>query len=321
MAVHALLDVGSTKVGALVCSERSGRVRVLGWGVAACSGAAVGAVTDLEATAAAIREAAGIAERRAGRPIRDAYASVAQPHSFEVAGAGAQLIADREALVLSAERAGFQVLDLVPSALASAAATLSAEERALGAALIDLGAGVTNVVVYCRGAVVLTHVIGFGSADLTASIAAHFGISATEAEFLKRNVGSAVPGEDGLVAVPSCARGEGRSIPRRELAQLIEGRLTPMWRSVARVLAGLKLGAGVAITGGGSLLADMHVLAERVLEQPVRRASPFGLGDLPGELQSPRHSTLVGLAQYVPEHAARLKRPSLTWGRRQPAIA
>jgi cell division ATPase FtsA len=322
--LHAVLDVGATKVSALAIGRRARRAHVLGHGFANCEGAGRGMVADADDTVRAIRDACAQVERRARVRIDAVYASIAQPHAVDFGAGYADRLAEREALIWSIESAGLRVLDLVPTPLASAAATLSADEREHGVALIDLGARATSLAVYRDGNLVLSHVVDFGGADLTSSIAAHLGISVDEAEFLKCNVGCAASDlldEDGVVAVPICAHGAGTSIERSELAKLIEGRLAPMWATIAHCLGELPLGAGVALTGGASLLDRMHEHAARALARPVRRANPLGLGDLPGDLQSPAYAAVVGLAQYVAENSGELGTRNAAWGKRRLATA
>lgn len=90
MAVQVVLDVGSSKVSALACCDRGGRACVLGFGVAACSGAAHGAVADVDAVARAIRDAvdaigpsdrvaAQIGHFRSARPSSQEIALVLSP--------------------------------------------------------------------------------------------------------------------------------------------------------------------------------------------------------------------------------------------------
>src|SRR3546814_2516287 len=54
-------------------------------------------------------------------------------------------------LDLSVRQAHMGVEKIVASPVASGLACLAAEERDLGVALVELGAGVTNVAVYARG--------------------------------------------------------------------------------------------------------------------------------------------------------------------------
>lgn len=70
------LDIGSSKVSALVCTtDEDGRLRVLGTGQRQSRGVKRGFVTDMESTEVAVREAVEQAERMSGQTIEDVWAS------------------------------------------------------------------------------------------------------------------------------------------------------------------------------------------------------------------------------------------------------
>jgi cell division protein FtsA len=70
------LDIGSSKVSALVCTtDEEGRLRVLGTGQRQSWGVKRGFVTDMEATEVAVREAVEQAERMSSQTIEDVWAS------------------------------------------------------------------------------------------------------------------------------------------------------------------------------------------------------------------------------------------------------
>ncbi len=72
----AALDIGSSKVGALIVTrDDDGRLRVLGTGQRESCGVKRGYVTDMEAAEVAVREAVEIAERMSGVTIDDVWAS------------------------------------------------------------------------------------------------------------------------------------------------------------------------------------------------------------------------------------------------------
>src|SRR5688572_18024467 len=72
----AALDIGSSKVGALIVTrDDDGRLRVLGTGQRESRGVKRGYVTDMEASEVAVREAVEIAERISGVTIDDVWAS------------------------------------------------------------------------------------------------------------------------------------------------------------------------------------------------------------------------------------------------------
>jgi cell division protein FtsA len=68
-----------------------------------------------------------------------------------------------ENIIKCAERVNLHVAEVVLEPLASAAAVLSPDEREIGVALIDVGGGTTDVIIYVDGAVVHTSVIPIGA--------------------------------------------------------------------------------------------------------------------------------------------------------------
>ena len=66
------------------------------------------------------------------------------------------------------------------------------EERELGVALVELGAGVTNVSLFAAGMLVGLTSIPIGAADITDDIASAFGTRRSQAERMKCFHGSAI---------------------------------------------------------------------------------------------------------------------------------
>ena len=72
----AALDIGSSKIGALICTrDTDGRLRVLGTGQRESRGVKRGYITDMEASEVAVREAVELAERMSGVTIDEVWAS------------------------------------------------------------------------------------------------------------------------------------------------------------------------------------------------------------------------------------------------------
>ena len=74
------VDVGTSKVCALIAEVAEGAIAVLGYGVAPCTGLRKGVVVNIEATVEAIRAAADEAGRAAGVKIGAAVVGVAGAH-------------------------------------------------------------------------------------------------------------------------------------------------------------------------------------------------------------------------------------------------
>src|SRR5580700_4658423 len=83
------------------------------------------------------------------------------------------------------ERAGVTPSEMVFQPLASADAALFPEERELGVALIDVGGGTTDIIVFLNSAVMHTAVLPIGGNHLTGDVAAGLRTPMSEAERLK----------------------------------------------------------------------------------------------------------------------------------------
>jgi cell division protein FtsA len=200
------------------------------------------------------------------------------------------------------ERAGITPGELMFEPLASADAALFPEERELGVALIDIGGGTTDVIVFLNGAVMHTAVLPIGGNHLTSDVAAGLRTPLSDAEHLPISHGVAtnlIVGRDEMVQVPGVGGREPRVIGRRLLGEIIEPRMEEIFAMAQRELirSGVSdsLASGVVLVGGTSLLEGTQELAERIFNLPVRRGLPINLKGMPEELMKPMYTTAAGL--------------------------
>src|SRR4051812_14672694 len=90
------LDLGSTKVTAVVGEVDADGITILGAGNVPCRGLRKGVVTNIDWTVRAIREAVDAAQNCAGVEIDTVYASVAGSHIRSVASHGMCAVSGRE---------------------------------------------------------------------------------------------------------------------------------------------------------------------------------------------------------------------------------
>ncbi len=204
-----------------------------------------------------------------------------------------------------AERCGLHVADLVLEPLASAEAVLTEDEKEIGVAVVDIGGGTTDVVVFVDGAVVHTAVLPMGGMNLTTDIATGLRTPTNEAERLKLRYGCAMAGlvdPTEMIEVPGVGGRAAQPLPRQLVASITEPRMDEIFRFVGRVLqdSGYRdlLGAGVVLCGGGAMLEGTPELAEQVLGLPTRRGEPTGVGGLIEMVRSPTMATAVGLLKW-----------------------
>ncbi|HEY0044496.1 MAG TPA: cell division protein FtsA [Allosphingosinicella sp.] len=212
-------------------------------------------------------------------------------------------------LDLCVRSAHLAVHAIVASPVAAGKACLSEEERELGVALVELGAGVTNVSVFMGGMLVGLKSIAMGGMDITDDIAAAFGTRRVEAERMKCFYGSATTSprdnHDMIELKPIAGSEEGTEasrITRAQLNSVIRARLEHLTGEVAVALKDLGFGGPfgrqVVLTGGGSELKGIADYAQGVLGRAVRIGRP-SLRGLPEAHSGPAFTTLVGLAQFA----------------------
>lgn len=204
-------------------------------------------------------------------------------------------------------RAGLALEGMLLEPIASAEAVLSPTEKELGALVIDIGGGTTDVAVFFEGNIRHAAVIPVGGDHITSDIAAIFKIPLGMAEEIKIKYGcaSAEQAENGLDIELKTTLGKGalsNRISHRDLCDVIEARLTEIFFLVRENLrksqCTMYLPAGVVLTGGVALLKGIDELAMRVLDLPVRIGNPRDIGGLSEMVSSPIFSTAVGLVRY-----------------------
>lgn len=211
-----------------------------------------------------------------------------------------------------AERCGLHVSEVVLQPLASAEAVLHDDEKEIGAALIDVGGGTTDIILYVDGAVVHTSVIPIGGINLTNDIAVGLRTPMAEAERIKLKYGCAATrlvDQEETIEVPGVGGRSPRVLRRQVLCDIIEPRVEEIFAACRHLIAetgyGEMLASGAIVTGGATLLDGTVELAEEVLGLPVRRGVPTGIGGLLDVVRSPSYATAVGLAKYGAGKAGR----------------
>lgn len=211
-------------------------------------------------------------------------------------------VSSAQNVVKCANRCGLQVAEIVLEPYASAQAVLEDDEKELGVALIDIGGGTCDIVVFSDGALVHSAVLPLGGGHITNDIATVLRTPLDSAEKIKRRYGCASRAlvDDGeTMEVPSVGGRGPRVLPRGELVNVIEPRVEEIFEHCKRELMRSGyfdiLAAGVVLTGGTTALEGMCDVAEAVLGLPTRRAMPTRIGGLIDLVKSPSFSAGVGL--------------------------
>ena len=215
---------------------------------------------------------------------------------------GAQSAAEN--ILKCVRRCGLEVERLVLNPSASAAAVLSDDEKSLGVAVVDIGAGTTDVQIYTDGSVRHTAVIPIAGDLITSDIAMALRTPTKDAEEIKVEHGVAKqlladPAEQ--VEVPGLGDRTPRMLSRQALSGVIEPRVEEIFSLVQQVIreSGYEevLSSGVVLTGGSAVMAGMVELGEDIFLKPVRRGVPKYSRALSDMVAQPRAATVMGLME------------------------
>jgi cell division protein FtsA len=197
------------------------------------------------------------------------------------------------------------VEDIVFNGLASSLAVLTAEQKELGALVIDMGAGATEYVVYSRGVVKHTGVLAVGGDHVAQDIALGLKIPQGRAEKLKLEHGDAIFDDSarGLTFTPQNELGlPERPINIEHLRCVMSLRLQETFEIIREEIeeAGWlnHLRSGVFICGGGARIPRILELAERIFELPAFPGHARGISGLASALDQPEFATAIGLVKF-----------------------
>ena len=221
-------------------------------------------------------------------------------------------------LDLCVRSAHLEVKSIIASPVATGLACLTEEERDLGVALVEIGAGVTNVSLYTFGMLAGLTSIPFGSADITDDIASAFGTRREQAERLKCFYGSATASprdnHDMIEIAPMSPDGEPgdtNRITRAQLIAVIRQRLDHLVGEIATSLKDMgftgPVGRQVVLTGGGAELKGLADYVQGALGRAVRVGRPRGLAGLPEAHSGPAFAALAGLVHFAASNPVDLR--------------
>lgn len=365
------LDIGTTKICAVVGEVHGETVNIIGVGTHPSIGLRRGVVVNIESTVNSIRSAVDEAAMMAGCEISSVYVGIAGSHikGFNSHGliaikhqeirqddidrvidaaravpippdqevlhvlpqefivddqtgiqdpigmTGVRLEADVHIvtggatsvhnIVKCCNRAGLEVSDVVLEPIASAEAVLTKEELELGVALIDIGGGTSDLAIFSDGCIRHTFVLGLGGHNLTNDLSIGLRTPLNEAQRLKEEFGCALASmidKDQTIEVPSVGGRRTRKLSRKVMGEILEPRVEEMLTMINQEMIDSNfkelVNAGIVLTGGSALLANMLDITEQIFDLPVRIGYPQHVGGVLDLVNTPQCATGVGLVVF-----------------------
>lgn len=198
--------------------------------------------------------------------------------------------------------AGYELESITLSSLAAAEAALNERDREMGVALVDIGAGLTTIVLIIEDAVRHTAAVALGGRNVTNDLAIGLRAPIEAAEAIKHSAGVAIEEcatQEKSIEVPGVGDQPVREVSQRVIAAIIGPRLEEILQlakaEIRRAPGGDILTGGIVLTGGSAAIPGVCALAERIFDLPVRVAQPLNLEGLTNLIETPTDLTALGL--------------------------
>ncbi|MBF0206982.1 MAG: cell division protein FtsA [Oligoflexia bacterium] len=207
------------------------------------------------------------------------------------------------------ENAGVKVKNFILQPLASSVASLSEEEKNLGVVLLDIGGGTSDLAIWKRGALIYSQSIPIGGNHFTNDLAVALNTAYGEAEKIKLNYGNVLFDRINLDRMNRSAHvsvyglngsnDRCREIPIHYVSKVLCASSEELFRVINRIIDEKNLRkdliVGMVLTGGGARIRGLNLLAEPIVNMPVKIGNPLHLKEAEGIIQLPEFSTAVGL--------------------------
>ncbi len=214
--------------------------------------------------------------------------------------------AGRQNIVKAIHRADLEIETMMLEPLAAANCALTDDDKEYGCALVNIGAEVTSLMIFGRGAVQHTTVFPFGGMHFTKDIAVGLRVSIPEAAKIKHFYGC-VAGflmneeeKQSVIEITPVGRTETRQLSKEILCDIMQPRAVELLQHIAAEVFKIRgqISSGVVLTGGGSLNRGMVEIAEQVFDAPTRLGflEENRFGGLLNEARSPEWAVAGGLA-------------------------
>lgn len=212
-------------------------------------------------------------------------------------------------IALAVDRCRLELRSIVATPYAAGLSALVADERNLGATIIDMGAGSTSFATFNEGVLEHLGVVPLGGNHVTNDIARGLTTPTASAERIKTLFGTCLDGPDDDREMIDCPgmcddpRLQTDQAPRALLTGIIRPRVEEILELVRDQLDQVKpqnsWGRRIVLVGGASQLDGVGQLANRVFAETVRIGHPMGVSGLADAVAGAGFAAPAGSLRHV----------------------
>ncbi len=202
---------------------------------------------------------------------------------------------------------GININSLVYSGLAATPASLTATEKELGVALVDIGGTTTSITIFNQNSPVFSSVIPIGANFITNDLAIGLRLPIQDTEQIKLGLSKILKNQKFEDEIEISKFGL-KSNPQQKISiqtainGIIKPRLEEIFTLVSQQidLSGFKnsIPSGVVLTGGGCQTVKTHQVCTQTIPLPLRIATIPKVGGIVDNILNPAYASAIGLLMY-----------------------
>jgi cell division protein FtsA len=199
---------------------------------------------------------------------------------------------------MALEKAEIQPTHHTVSSLAAAEAVLTRAQREAGTALIDIGAGTTNLIVFEDGEVQHVAVLPIGGQHITNDLAIGLKTDLEVAEEVKLQHANLRPDAKKMNVMVKVGE-KVQNFKFEEISMIVEARVEELLeyaeKELHKIKRARKLPGGIVLTGGTAKLPGLDDFTRDKLQLAARVAKLENIGGLVDTVEDQRFTVVVGL--------------------------
>lgn len=198
--------------------------------------------------------------------------------------------ATTENLCNAVEKSGIAVEKIIYSGLGASYFATTVNDRDKGICAIDLGAGTTDVVVWCEGYPVISFTLPIGGESVSENLADKLKTSRQNAEIIKYQYASlkTETQPDKNVRIISAGHRPDRHVPYHEVTEIVcasYNRIFSLLRDKFKHMELNNIPEGIIFTGGAAQVPGLAEAASQYLKFPAEVLTPPLIDNMPEAIQ------------------------------------